>query len=296
MKPGNLTLFIIPTLIWGSTWYAIKFQLGEVDPLLSIAYRFGIAGIIMFGYSFIAKKNLKFSSADHFYIFLQGICLFGFNYWLVYLAELNLTSGLLSVIFSSLIFLNIIFSSIFLKSKLNRLVLLSAFLGISGTVLIFRSEIKVLDFNDKNFIALLLSFISVICASAGNILSAYNQKRKLPVIQTNAFGMTYGAIAMFLIAIFSGKSFQFEFTPEYTISLFYLAIFGSVVAFSLYLKLLGNIGPDRAAYAVLVIPVIAMIVSTIFEDFKWDKFSFLGIAILMAGNILALRTKTKIKI
>jgi drug/metabolite transporter (DMT)-like permease len=134
-------------------------------------------------------------------------------------------------------------------------------------------------------------FGSIVLASLGNILSKYNQTRKLPVIQTNAFGMTYGSLAMMLMVPLSGRSFSFEVSFPYVVSLFYLAIFGSIVAFTLYLKLVGDIGPDRAGYTTLVAPVIALIISSFFENYQWGIVAVFGVILLFAGNILALKMK-----
>ncbi len=269
----------------------IKFQLAVVDPIVSVSYRFAIAGLLLLLYSKITRLNLRFQSKDHLFFALQGVLLFGVNYWLVYLAEIELTSGLVAVLFSLIVFLNIFFATIFLKLRIHLLVLIGGCLGIAGTVIISLQELTSFQLNDKTFIALLLGLSAVILASLGNITSAYNQKNKLPVIQTNAFGMLYGSIAVLIVALFLGKDLIFEYTISYSLSLLYLAIFGSIFAFTTYLKLIGNIGPDKAAYVVLVIPIIALIISSFFEGFHFSFMTILGIIILLIGNVLALLSK-----
>jgi len=288
MKINNFFLFTIPALIWGTTWYAIKFQLGTVNPLLSVAYRFAIAGILLLIICRILKLNLKFSLKSHFYILLQGLSLFSINYWLVYFAELNLTSGLVAIVFSLMIFLNIFFNSILLRAAIRKEVLIGGILGFTGTLIVFKNEFRTFSLSDKNFYALILCLISVVLASLGNITSAYNQKKDLPVIQTNAFGMTYGSVFTFIVAIITSKEFNFDFSVSYIISLVYLALLGSIVAFGTYLKLIGNIGPDRAAYIILIVPLIAIIVSMLFEDYNLHKSAIIGIVLLIFGNILAM--------
>jgi len=294
MKINNFFLFTIPALIWGTTWYAIKFQLGTVNPLLSVAYRFAIAGILLLIICMMLKLNMKFSLKSHFYILLQGLCLFSINYWLVYFAELNLTSGLVAIVFSLIIFLNIFFNSILLKGAVRKEVLLGGILGFAGTLIVFKNEFKTFSLSDKNFYALILCVISVILASLGNIISAYNQKKDIPVIQTNAFGMTYGSVFTFIVALIAGKEFNFDLSVSYVISLVYLALLGSVVAFGLYLKLIGNIGPDRAAYIILIVPLIAIIMSVLFEDYNLHKSAIIGIVLLIFGNMLAMNKRINI--
>jgi drug/metabolite transporter (DMT)-like permease len=291
MKLRQILYFVIPCFIWGSTWFAIKFQLGQVDPLVSVGYRFLIAGLLLMVFSLVRKLNMRFTLREHLLMILQGIILFGFNYWLVYLAETKLASGIVAIIFSFSIFTNIFFNYLLLKGKIRIEVMAGAILGIAGTFLIFNHELGNAEQITIGFQALLFCFGSIVLASLGNILSKYNQSRKLPVIQTNAFGMTYGSLAMMLVVPLSGRSFSFDVSFPYIASLFYLAIFGSIVAFTLYLKLVGDIGPDRAGYTTLVAPVIALIISSFFENYQWGIVAVFGVLLLFAGNILALKMK-----
>lgn len=280
--------FIIPSLIWGSTWYAIKFQLGVVDPLLSVSYRFMLAGIVLLGMCFLYKLDLKFNRRAHLMFFSQGLMLFGFNYWLVYLAEQYLTSGFIAVIFSLIIFTNMIFGAIFIRSKITWQIVIGGVLAISGTYLIFQKEFVELIKQGVAVEAIIMSIASLILASLGNVLSAYNQKQKLPVIQTNAFGMLYGAGSMFIIGLFRNIPVNFDISISYLTSLLYLAIFGSVIAFNTYLKLLGRIGPAKAAYILVIVPVIAMLFSSVFESYSWQSSTVLGMIVLILGNLIAL--------
>ena len=291
MKLRQILYFVIPCFIWGSTWFAIKFQLGQVDPLVSVAYRFMIAGLLLLVFSLIRRLNLNFTLREHLLMALQGMILFGFNYWLVYLAETNLTSGIVAIIFSFSIFTNIFFNYLFLKGKIRKEVMAGAILGIAGTFLIFNHELKNAEQISIGYEALIFCFGSIVLASLGSILSKYNQSRKMPVIQSNAFGMTYGSLAMLLMIPLSGKSFSFEVSFPYIASLLYLAIFGSIIAFTLYLKLVGDIGPDRAGYITLVSPVVALLISSFFENYRWGLVAILGVLMLFAGNILALKMK-----
>ena len=285
----NLILFTIPSLIWGSTWLVITFQLGVVDPLVSVFYRFLLAAIILFTYCSIIKINLKYSAKQHFFMALQGTFLFGINYWLVYLAEVHLKSGLVAIVFSTIIFLNILNGVIFLKSNIRLNVVISALIGFVGIILVFKDELLSFNFSGDKSTALILAFISVIIASLGNITSAYNQRNKLPVVQTNAYGMLYGSLLMLGLVFITGTSVSFDASFQYIGSLIYLAVFGSVIAFWSYLTLLGKIGADRSAYVTLVFPIIALLLSTFFEEYTWSLFALLGVVLITTGNFLMLR-------
>ena len=285
----NLILYVIPAIIWGSTWLAITFQLGVVDPLVSVFYRFLLAAIILFVYCSMIKMNLKYNAKQHLFMALQGVFLFGINYWLVYLAEVNLKSGLVAVVFCTIIFLNIFNGLIFLKSKIRLNVVTSALIGFAGIILVFKDELLNFNFSSEKSSALILAFLSVITASIGNILSAYNQKNKLPVVQTNAYGMLYGALLMLLLVFITNTPLSFDPSFRYISSLIYLAVFGSIIAFYSYLTLLGKIGADRAAYVTLVFPIIALLLSTFFEEYTWSLFALLGVVLITAGNFLMLK-------
>ncbi|MCP4021054.1 MAG: DMT family transporter [Desulfobacteraceae bacterium] len=288
----NTTLYIITILIWGSTWIAIKFQLGAVDPMVSVCYRFALSSFLLMLFCFVRELNMKFSLKDHFFMALLGFLLFSLNYWLVYVAELYLTSGLMAVVFSSIVFMNIANNSIFLKATLKKDMVMGAVIGMVGIAIIFFPEIKSFDLSDKGFLGLVLGVASCFLASLGNITSARNTKNNIPVIQANAFGMTYGAVFLTLIAILLGKDFSFSFSTPYLGSLIYLAIFGSIIAFGSYLTLIGSIGADKASYSIMLVPVVALVISSFAEGYTWDIYAIFGILLVVGGNFLALRKRT----
>jgi drug/metabolite transporter (DMT)-like permease len=285
---GTMLLYLLTVFIWGSTWLGIKFQLGAVDPLASVVYRFFLAALLLLLYCRFTRRPMRFTAAQHGFILLQGASLFALNYWLFYVAELYLTSGVVAVTFSTMVFWNILMGRWLLGAPLRPMVLAGAGLGIVGIGLVFWPELTTLDLDDTGFRGLLLSLAATLLASLGNILSARNQRQGLPVIQTNAFGMTYGALIMLAVALTLKVPLTFDPRPAYVISLLYLAIFGSIIAFGAYLTLLGKIGADKAAYATLLFPIVALGLSTIWEDYRWTPAAILGVVLIIAGNFVAL--------
>lgn len=287
----NAFLYLITVLIWGSTWLAIKFQLGIVSPELSIAYRFGLAATILFTFSLIRRLPLRFDLKTHGFFAMQGFLLFSLNYLLVYLAEGYLTSGLVAIIFSLIIILNVLFGAILLGNPIRSQVVIGAIFGLAGLGLVFWPELSSFSLSSQKILGMVLAFISTISASLGNVVSARNQRNELPVIQTNAYGMLYGSLFMLVFAIFRGAQLEFDNSAGYIFSLFYLAIFGSVIAFGSYLTLLGRIGLDRAAYVTVLFPVIALILSTFFEDLQWGVPQLVGVALILIGNAVVVTKK-----
>ena len=287
----NASLYLITVLIWGSTWLAIKFQLGVVAPELSIAYRFGLAALILIVFSLIRRLQMGFSLKTHGFFALQGLLLFSLNYLLVYLAEGYLTSGLVAIIFSFIIVLNVFFGAILLGNPVRMRVVAGAGFGLLGLAFVFWPELSSLSLSSQKIVGMVLALISTISASLGNVVSARNQRLELPVIQTNAYGMLYGALFMLVFAILRGTQLQFDTSPSYVLSLIYLAIFGSVIAFGSYLTLLGRIGLDRAAYVTVLFPVIALVLSTFFEDLRWGIPQLLGVVLILLGNAVVVTKK-----
>lgn len=291
---SSFLFYTLTVLIWGSTWLAIKFQLGHIDPMVSVAYRFSIAAILLLAWCRLFKLNMRFTVKEHVFMGIQGIFLFALNYWLFYFAELHLTSGLAAVLFSTILIMNMINGAVFLGSPLDSKVIAGGVLGLSGIVLVFRPEISSFSMGDSGMYGIVLCLAATFLASIGNIISARNQKNRLPIIQTNAYGMSYGALLMLMMAYFSGKKFGFVVTPAYIGSLLYLAVFGSIIAFGCYLTLVGRIGADRAAYATLLFPVVALGISTVWEGYSWTASAVFGIVLILSGNLLIIKKKGRI--
>jgi len=285
----SISLYVATILIWGSTFYAIKLQLGVVGAEVSIVYRFLLASIILLLFCLFTKRNLRFSPGQHFFIFLQGLFLFSTNYLLTYWATGLLTSGVVCLVFSTVLLMNIVNGTVFMRQSVNIRVALGVVIGVTGIAAVFWSELTALDTNHSSWRGLWICLLAAFSASLGNILSARNQLNKLPVVQTNAWGMGYGALIMMTYALLQGTSFNYDPSPAYTISLLYLSIFGSIFAFGSYLTLIGRIGADKTAYITIFFPVIALTISTIFEDYQWTFAAICGFGLVLFGNYMVLR-------
>lgn len=288
---SNTLLYLIATLIWGSTWLAITFQLGVVPPELSVVYRFLLASLILFAYSGLRGLTLRFTFREHLFIALQGALLFSANYVMVYVAEIYVNSGIVAVLFSSATLFTNFFAFLFLKTSPRANVLAGSFVGIAGLVLIFWPELVGLDLRGGPLLGFALALGSAISAALGNIVSARNHKANLPVVQTVAYGMLYGSLLTFGYALVRGVPLIFDSSVGYVTSLLYLAVFGSVISFVSYLTLLGRIGPDRSSYIAVIIPVIALILSALFEGLRLNAFQLVGASLVIVGNVIVLAKK-----
>jgi drug/metabolite transporter (DMT)-like permease len=289
----NLVLFISTLICWSPTWYLIKFQFGVVDPLISIFYRFFIASIIVFIFLILSKKKMSFNLHQHLSFLLLGVTLFSLNYIFFYLANTYLISGIVTIAFSTILIMNILGERIYFKIKSSKETLFAAGFGIVGILIIFGNELLNFKLEDKTHIGIILSFIATFWASTGNLIHQKNSKDKIPFIQSIAYGMLYGSIFTLIVAKFRGAEFVFDDSISYILSFLYLSIIGSLVAFYLYLKLLENIGSARAGYIGVIMPIVALIISTIFEGLQWTNNLIFGLPLLIFGCVLILNQKSK---
>ena len=281
-------IYAIVVLIWGTTWFAIKFQHGVVAPEISLVYRFGLAAICVFVYAAATGNSLRLSWRDHRFVALQGFTLFCLNYWMTYLSTQYLTSGLVAVLFTSIIFFNLVNSRLIFGTPIEGRVLAAAAVGLVGVALLFLPELEAAMGDRAVLNGALLALAATYVASLGNMAAMRNTNGGFPVVTVNAYGMAYGAIGLAVIAALRGTPIAFDPHWPYVLSLLYLSLFGTSLAFGLYLVLLKRIGAARAAYASVLFPVVALIVSTLFEDYRWTVVAVAGLSVLIAGNALAL--------
>jgi len=286
---SNTFLYIVTVLIWGSTWLAIEFQLGVVQPEVSIVYRYLMASGVLFIWCKIRGLSLSFKVKDHIYFVILGLLLFCLNYILAYRAQIHITSALAAIAFSTMLWINIVLSRVIFGTRATRRVLLGAALGIIGIIVLFAPQIRSVSFSDSVFFGSLLALAGAFTASCGNMVSQVAQRRSLPVMETNTWSMFYGAVLTFVVALASGHEFNFDATFTYIASLAYLAVFGSVVAFGAYLTLLGRIGAHKAGYATVMFPVIALLLSVAFEGLRLDLAIIIGATLVLLGNSLVLK-------
>ena len=286
---SNPVLYLITVLVWGSTWFAIEFQLGTVAPEVSIVYRYAGASLLLFAWSRYRGLNLTFGLRQHGWFLLLGLFLFGLNYVLAYRAQIYISSALTAIAFTAIVWMNILNARIFFGVRAGRRTLFGSLLGVAGIFTLFAPQISELTLTDAVFYGSMLAVVSAFVASFGNMVSQGAQKRALPVIQSNAWGMLYGAVLTAIIAAMEGHPFVFDWSPGYVTSLAYLTVFGSIVAFGAYLTLLGRIGAHKAGYAMVMFPVVALILSIVFEDLQLDATIVLGTVLVLAGNVFVLK-------
>jgi drug/metabolite transporter (DMT)-like permease len=285
---SNAFLYVVAVLIWGSTWLAIEFQLGVVAPEVSVVYRYIAASSILFFWCRIKGLNLSFNRKSHYWFALMGLLMFCLNYILAYHAQIYITSALSAIAFSSMLWMNIINSRLFFGARISGRIFLGAALGIAGILILFGPQVAEISLSDSVLFGSMLAVLGALMASFGNMASQAAQKAKLPVVQSNAWSMLYGGLMTTVVAVVQGHEFTFDPSFGYVASLAYLTVFGSVIAFGAYLTLLGRIGAYRAGYTSVMFPVVALILSMLFEGLTLDSSVIAGFALVLTGNLLVL--------
>jgi len=282
----NALLYISVILIWGTTWFAIYLQQGDVPVPVSIFYRFLLAAIIMLVALLATRRLRRLPLRDHLFCIAQGCCVFGFNFYCFYHAASYISSGLESVIFSMSVLFNAINGMLFFRQKLSPTFIPAALLGMAGIVTLFWHDLTAAHIAPELLKGIGLSLLGTYGFSLGNMISTRHKQRGLDVFSTNTYAMFYGTAAMGVLSLAQGASFAIDLTPQYLGSLVYLSVFGSVLAFGIYFSLVGRIGASQAAYSTLLFPLVALTVSTFGEGYQWHTNAVIGLGMILLGNLV----------
>jgi len=288
---SNLRLFAACVAIWGTTWLAITFQLGHVSAEASVAWRFLLASALLFAYCAARGLLLRQTAREHAWLALQGALLFGVSYVAVYYAETFLVSGVVAVGYSASPLLGMLGMRAFFATPMTRTLALGSVLGLAGISLVYWPEVAQLHGDRRTVIGAAWTAVAVLVSTLGSLVAHRNQRAGIPLWQSMAWGMLYGALASLAMAVVGGTGLAFDSSWQYLASLAYLAVLGSIVAFAAYLTLLHRVGAGRSGYIGVMVPIVALVVSSVFEGFRWHALTFAGIAVSVAGNVLVLRGK-----
>ncbi len=289
LSPRVLIPFVIVTLIWGSTWIVIKDQISQVPPSWSVTYRFLLGGVVMLGVALVTRAPIRIGREGYLFALLLGVAQFTFNFNFVYRAEHFVTSGLVAVVFALLFVPNAIFSQIFMGVRMSRRFWIGSALSIAGLALLFANEARGDAANVSNTLSGIgLTLCGVLSASTANVLQATDRARALPMASMIGWSMIFGGALDAVFAFITSGPPTIEWRYGYIFGLVYLGVIASALAFSLYFRTIRDIGPAKAAYSSVVIPVIAMSFSTAFEAYHWTGLAMAGSAIALLGMVIAL--------
>ena len=287
---NTTALFLVPALIWGSTWHAITWQLGTVAPEVSVVYRFAVASLLLALGCVATGRSLVFSLRDHGFLAGLGLLMICVNYNLIYWAERTVVSGLVAVVYSTIVFMTPIGMRIAFGVPMQPRLLAAAGLGVTGVALLFLPELRAAGRGENAASGIALVLAAALACALGNLIAVRNHDAGIPTIPGTAWTMVYGTLFAAALALVGGEPWTFDARPAYILSLTYLAVCGSVVAFVTYFALLKRVGAGPSSYVAIATPVIALLLSTLFEGYRWTPTAAAGMVLAVLGNGLALRT------
>ena len=281
-------LFVLTVLIWGTTWIAIAAQVGDVPVMVSIFYRFALAGLLMLA-GLAAVGRLRRPAVWRFVV-VQALCLFCLNFMGLYTATSLVPSGLVSVIFSLASIFNAVNARVFFGDPISRQTVLAGGLGVAGLACLSWPDIDIAA-GASTLRGIGWAVLGTLFFSWGNMASRRNAEAGVTPVTANAWGMGIGALCLLGLLAVTGQPVVLPHGGLYWTALVYLAIAGSVVGFTTYLMLVGRIGSAKAGYATVLFPIVALTASTLFEGYEWSVMSVLGVLLAAIGNVVMFRRR-----
>ena len=286
--------FVIFTGVWGSTWIVIRDQIGSVPPQWSVAYRFILAAVAMALVARWKGQSLKIDRGGFVAALVIGVTQFSLNFNSVYMAERFITSGVVATVFALLLIPNSLLAWAFLGQKPNARFLWAGLVAVAGVALLFIHELRSSPLAGRDIaIGLAFTLAGLLGASSANVYQAGEEARRHPLLALLAWSMAIGAVIDICLAFAVAGPPVFEARLGYWAGVIYLALLGSVLCFALYFPVVRKIGPGKAAYSSVLVPVIAMSLSTIFEDYQWSPLAIGGAALSLGGMLLALARRRR---
>ncbi len=287
-NPALVLSFAATTLIWGSTWLLIKTQLGVVPPSWSVTYRFLIGSAVLLLWCLAMRRPFRLGWRGHGFALLTGFLQFALNFNFVYRAELTLTSGLVALVYTLLVISNAVLAAVFLKQRVSAQFVAGSTMGIAGVAMLVGRDVAGAP---GNLTGLMFAIGGVLVASLSNVLQAGGLARRLPAEATLMTAMFYGAALDAGFALATAGPPVFDPHPAYWLGLAYLAVFASAGTFLIYYAMIRRIGAATAGYVNVLVPVIAMSLSTVFEGYRWTWLGGAGVALALAGLVVVLRSR-----
>jgi drug/metabolite transporter (DMT)-like permease len=287
----DVAALAICALAWGTTWFIITLQLGVVDPVVSLVYRFTLAAVVLGLWALLRREPVRLNGPQHVAAAGVGLFMFAADYALTYAAEQRIVSGLVALIFATLAFVNLVMFRALLGQRAPRHAWVAAAVGAAGVALLSWSEIMQSRLDGATVVGVALVFGAVLLSGIGNVFAYRGEAAGAPLVALTAWAMGYGALALLLYATVTGKHWSFEPTARYVLSLCYLALVGSVLAFTLYFGLARRRGYTMASYIQALTPLLAMAMSAMFEHKRWPPVTLVGVALVLWGQWQLLRAR-----
>ena len=284
-----IALFSLVVFTWGTGPIAVATLVAASEPEPLVGYRFAVAAAVLLAWCRARGLGLGFGLRDHGFLALQGVLLCSLNeiLWWASVARVEV-SGLVPLALTLMTVMNAGLGALFLGLPIRRRVIAGAVMGIAGIAMVFWPELSAFDPSSAGLVGLGLALAGAVVASFGSIAAARNQLAGIPVLSGTAISMVYGTASSFLVALALGRDLAVAWTPALVGAFAWTTLATTVVGVTGYIALIGRLGPDRAAYVHVVVPVVALAVSTVFEGYHWTPLVAAGIVLALGGNVIVL--------
>ncbi|MFT3956856.1 MAG: DMT family transporter [Piscinibacter sp.] len=291
----NWQLFAICVLVWSTTWYAITWQVDTVAPEFGVALRFALAGAVVLAFAALRGTPLRFAPREHARLAMQGAFMYGVSYVCVYHAEMHVVSGLVAVGYSASPLFGALGARWLYGTPLSKRFVAGGLVGLLGVTLVFWPELSRAVPGAQTQLGVGFTIAAVLLAAAGNLSASRNRQHGLPLWPALGYGMLYGALSALLVALVLGRGFALPSGPAWWAALLYLALAGSVLTFACYLTLLDRLGAGPAGTVGVMTPLLALVVSLVFEGYRPEWLTLAGAALAVAGNVAMLRPAAPVR-
>jgi len=289
--------FVITGTIWGSTWLVITGQISGVPAAWSVFYRFALATPALFLVAALMKRRLALTRPEHLLALVVGLFQFSGNFLFVYHAELYVTSGIVAMMFGLLMVPNALFARVFLGERVPVGFMLGSAVAIVGVSFLLIHEWRANPdagvLGGNVLLGIALAMLGILAASVANVVQANPTGRAVPMVSLLAWAMLYGTVFDLGFAWITAGPPPVPSAPEYWAGIVYLALVGSVVTFPLHYNLVREIGAGRTAYNSILTISVAMLLSTLFEDYRWTWLTAIGMGLAVIGMVLALKARRR---
>ena len=292
LSPKVLIPFMLTGTIWGSTWFVITGQISDVPAAWGVFYRFMLA-TPLFVLAVVMGNRLRLNRPEHLLALGVGIAQFSGNFLFVYHAEGHITSGIVAVMFALLMVPNAVFAKVFIGEKVQPGFIGGSMVAILGVAMLLLHEWRVAPLGGNVGLGIVLAIGGMLAASIANVVQANPTGRGVPMVSFLAWAMVYGTAFDLAYALITVGPPVVPQGWQFWAGTAYLAIIGSVVTFPLHYNLVREIGAGRTAYNAIVTVCVAMLLSTLFEGYRWTWLTAIGAALALLGMGLALRSKSR---
>ncbi len=282
-----ILLYVLVCFVWGSSWLAMKWNVEDVTPLLASGTRFMVACIGLYIIIKWKKIQIPKDSSHRKFFFIVSLTAFSVPFALNYYAAERIPSGLSAILFATYPFLVAILSFFMIQNeKVTVTKIIGMLAGFAGVYLLFKGNISVKNSDTNMLLGMIAILLSAFIQAYSLLLVKLRGKDISPFVMSYQ-PMLYAAIISLVVSYFVEDYSNVHFTTKATVSLLYLAIFGSIVTFVSYWWLVKKIEAVLLSFTAFITPVVAIYLGITFGNESVSTEIYLGTSLVLLGMLIA---------